>query len=133
MKKQYLKGQNVRLSANFTSKEFECPCKYPECKWVIIDTDHVAKLQAKRDAWQKPVKLNSGHRCEKHNKDVGGATGSRHVKGDASDIVVIGMTPSEVADSCEDFQGLGRYDTFTHVDSRDTKKSRWDFRKQKHD
>lgn len=52
------------------------------------------------------------------------------MKGTATDIVVKGMTPDEVADACEKFDGLGRYDTFTHIDSRG-KKARWDFRSKK--
>ena len=37
------------------------------------------------------------------------------------------MHPDEVADACEKFDGLGRYDTFTHIDSRGSK-ARWDKR-----
>ena len=37
------------------------------------------------------------------------------------------MDPSEVQDACEKFDGLGRYDTFTHIDSRGGR-SRWDKR-----
>lgn len=128
MKKQYNKGDDVQLSKNFHLREFQCQCKNADCKIVIIDTDHVAKLQVKRDRWGKSVKINSAHRCEKHNKAVGGATGSRHVKGDATDITVVGMTPKQVSDDCEDFNGKGLYDTFVHVDSREGKLARWDFR-----
>ena len=53
-----------------------------------------------------------------------------HMKGHATDIVVAGMTPGEVQDACEKFDGLGRYDSFTHVDSRGYK-ARWDLRKVK--
>jgi hypothetical protein len=37
------------------------------------------------------------------------------------------MHPSEVQDACEKFDGLGRYDTFTHIDSRGSG-ARWDMR-----
>lgn len=132
MKKQYKKGEKAQLSKSFSSTEFDCNCKNSDCKWTIIDTDHVEKLQAKRDKWGKPIRITSGYRCEKHNKAEGGASGSRHVKGDATDIQVQGMTPDEVSADCEDFNGKGSYDTFTHVDSREGKKARWDFRKKKH-
>jgi hypothetical protein len=53
------------------------------------------------------------------------------MKGTATDIAVKGMSPDEVADCAEKlFDGLGRYDTFTHVDSRG-KKARWDLRSKK--
>lgn len=134
MKKQYKKGENVKLSKNFHLSEFECKCKHSDCQWTVIDTEHVKKLQRKRSKWRKPVKITSGHRCEKHNRDVGGSKNSRHVKGDATDIVVIGMTPDQVADDCENFNGLGRYNTFTHIDSRPLlekkRKARWDFRRK---
>lgn len=131
MKKRYKKGENIQLSKSFHLREFECQCKNADCVWVIVDTDHIEKLQQKRDKWGKPIKINSAHRCEKHNKAVGGATGSRHVQGDATDITVSGMTPIQVSADCEDFKGKGLYDTFVHVDSRDGKSARWDFRTKK--
>jgi len=55
------------------------------------------------------------------------------VLGKAADITINSMSPSEVADAIEEsitegkvmFGGVGRYDTFTHVDIR-TSKARWD-------
>ncbi len=76
------------------------------------------------------ITINSAYRCPAHNKKVGGSPKSQHVDGTATDITVSGMTPTAVQDASEGFDGLGRYDTFTHVDSRGTK-ARWDFRKQK--
>jgi uncharacterized protein YcbK (DUF882 family) len=87
------------------------------------------KLQEMRTRWKKPVSIESGYRCKKHNRDVGGATHSRHLQGDATDIKVKGLSPDEIADNCEHFDGLGRYNSFTHIDSRGTP-ARWDFRKK---
>ncbi len=132
--RSYKKKANVQLTKNFSSSEFDCSCN--ECSTTIIDLDHVQALQKLRDVLSKSIKINSAYRCPNHNKNVGGASNSRHVIGDATDIVVAGMTPSQVADICEPmFNGLGRYDTFTHVDSRPLLakgvKARWDFRKKK--
>ena len=133
MKKKYKKGQDIKLSKNFHLSEFDCKCNRPDCEWTIIDTEHVKRLQRKRSKWKKSIKITSGYRCPAHNKAVGGSSQSRHVQGDATDIQVKGMSPNEVADDCENFNGLGRYNTFTHVDSRPKgekkRKSRWDFRK----
>jgi uncharacterized protein YcbK (DUF882 family) len=125
----YKKGVKVQITKNFASTEFDCSCKYPECQSTILDVAHIELLQKKREEWNKPVKITSAYRCQRHNKDVGGASQSRHILSDATDIQVVGMTPDQVADSCESFDGLGRYNTFTHIDSRGSK-SRWDFRKK---
>ena len=133
--KEYKKGISTRITKNFKSEEFDCKCNYPDCTKTYIDVDHVKKLQKKRNKWRKGIKVLSGYRCPKHNTDVGGAFRSRHKMGDASDIIVKGKTPDKVADGCEDFNGLGRYDTFTHVDSRPlgekNRKARWNFKKNK--
>lgn len=129
--RQYKKGLNTKLTDNFSSSEFDCKCKYSDCKWTIIDLDHIEKLQELRDKIKAPIKVNSGYRCEKHNKDVGGVAKSRHKEGDASDIVSKNLSPDKLAEECEKlgFSGIGRYDTFTHVDSRGYK-ARWNFKKK---
>ena len=43
-------------------------------------------LQPLRDAWEKPLKVNSGYRCKALNAAVGGVPTSQHVKGEAADI-----------------------------------------------
>nr|DAI74986.1 MAG TPA: peptidase [Bacteriophage sp.] len=43
-------------------------------------------LQPLRDAWAKPLKVNSGYRCKALNAAVGGVPTSQHVKGEAADI-----------------------------------------------
>lgn len=39
-----------------------------------------------RDWYGKPIHINSGYRSPEHNKAVGGAPTSQHVKGEAADI-----------------------------------------------
>lgn len=129
----FKKKAGVKLSANFNSTEFDCSCN--KCTETIIDLDHVEALQKLRERLGKPLKINSAYRCPSHNKAVGGSTNSRHVVGDATDLVVSGISPDQLADICEPlFNGLGRYDTFTHVDSRSLgakPKARWDLRSKK--
>jgi len=64
------------------------------------------------------VTLNSGYRSHKLNVMVGGATNSRHTKGQAADIVVSGVSSSRVYQSCVKLRSGGcfRYNGFTHVD-----------------
>ena len=43
-------------------------------------------LDPVRDEYGKPIYVNSGYRCEKHNKAVGGVPRSQHIVGEAADI-----------------------------------------------
>ena len=116
------------LSANFRVREFACKDGSDK---ILVDTDLVALLQKIRDHFGAAVSINSAYRTPAHNKAVGGATGSQHVKGTAADIVVAGAAPLEVAQYAEylmpESGGIGVYQSFTHVDVR-SKRSRWDNR-----
>lgn len=123
----YKKGQGVKLSTNFTSNEFDCHgsgC----CSSTLINPELVKYLQKIREHFNAPITITSAYRCLTHNSRVGGATGSRHTKGDAADIVVKGVAPREVAKYAESIgiKGIGLYETsadgfFTHIDTRTTK------------
>ena len=43
-------------------------------------------LDPLREAWRRPIHVNSGYRCPELNRAVGGAPGSQHMKGEAADI-----------------------------------------------
>lgn len=111
---------NCKVSKDFTVNEFACKDKSDE---VLIDVDFVInKLQAIRDHFNKPIKINSAYRTKAYNKKIGGATNSYHTKGMAFDIVVEDTPLDEV---CKYAQSLGikgiiRYNTFVHVDSRES-------------
>ena len=47
-------------------------------------------IQPLRDAWGKPLAINSGYRCPEVNKAVGGAPTSQHAKGEAADVCPFG-------------------------------------------
>lgn len=125
--KTYTKGKATKLSTYFNSTEFDCHgsgC----CSTTLINETLVEYLQKIREHFGKPITITSGYRCATHNKNVGGATGSRHSKGDAADIVVSGVTPREVAKYAESIgiMGIGLYETasdghFVHIDTRTTK------------
>ena len=125
--KTYTKSSNVSLSANFEVSEFACKgngC----CLSVLIDDKLVTYLQKIRDHFGKPITITSGYRCIAHNSRIGGASGSRHTKGQAADFVVQGVTPAEVAKYAESIGvlGIGLYETakdghFVHIDTRDYK------------
>lgn len=116
------KNSNKEMSENFNSNEFDCKCgKY--CNETLIDTKLVEYLQQIRNHFNAPITITSGYRCATHNKNVGGATASYHSRGQATDIVVKGVKPAEVAKYAESIGilGIGLYDSFTHIDTRTTK------------
>ena len=128
----YTKGEAIKLSKNFKSTEFDCNC-IGNCKNTIIDNKLVSSLQMIRNHFKKPVIINSGYRCAKHNRAVGGAEFSKHRQGKAADIAVKGVKPKEVAKYCEaiGIKGIGLYATFVHIDTRSTK-SFWEGANQKY-
>lgn len=110
-----------QISANFKVSEFRCK---DESDKVLIDVDFVKdKLQPIRDHFGAAVTINSGYRTEEYNSKVGGAKSSYHMKGQAFDIVVAGHTPLEVAQYAQSLgiNGIIQYNTFVHVDSRETR------------
>lgn len=70
--------------------------------------------------------ITSGHRSKEHNEKVGGAKNSYHVKGEAADIDMTGMSDQERANLVRTLaaQGVGGFITYTnspnmlHVDMR---------------
>ena len=67
---------------NFKVDEFACK----HCGENKIAQDVLDMAQVIRDELDVPVKVNSGYRCEVHNKNVGGVKASRHTKGHAADL-----------------------------------------------
>ncbi len=47
-------------------------------------------LQPLRDAYGKPITINSGYRCPELNKAVGGVPTSQHQRGEAADLSIDG-------------------------------------------
>ena len=78
--------------------------------------------------------VNSGYRSPEHNKEVGGVPNSYHTKGLAADIRPVDLKELdelyELADRMNITGGVGRYDTFVHVDRRGIY-ARWDYRRRK--
>ena len=119
------KEGNVKLSKNFTVKEFACS---DGTDTVFISLTLVNLLQKIRDHFGKAVIINSAYRTEAHNKSIGGATYSQHKYGLAADIHINGVTPKEIASYVETLMpssgGIGIYKSFVHVDVRRVR-SRW--------
>lgn len=100
----------------FASKEFDCSC----CGENHMDRETLEMLDTARAYAEVPFKINSGWRCEKHNKAVGGKKNSAHIWGKAVDIaapdsrsrfwIVYGLIQAQ-------FIRIGIAKTFIHADT----------------
>ena len=62
----------------FNLNEFSCPC----CGLSKVRRSFLRKLDRAREFSNIPYIINSGCRCRKHNKKVGGVDNSAHVADD---------------------------------------------------
>ena len=107
----------------FKEKEFACKCcgQLPPLARENVKALVSEVLDPVRERLGMPIVVNSGYRCEKHNKDVGGVRNSQHLRGEAADI------------HCQDnerlkqliiengkFDQLITYPTFLHVSYKRT-------------
>ena len=100
---------------NFAPTELACRC----CGELYVGCESMDMLQRARDEWGRPLVIYSGHRCLKHNTEVGGAANSQHLK-IAFDIA-IGRYDRYDLLAClkrAGFSTFGYYETFIHTDIR---------------
>jgi len=77
------RGEKVKLTKNFSTKELECECGCGfGSKREDYDPRLLTMLQKVRDKWGKPIYdwQLSCCRCPTHNIEVGGVPGSKHAK-----------------------------------------------------
>tara|TARA_R110000851_G_scaffold2933_5_gene11945 strand:+ start:502 stop:888 length:387 start_codon:yes stop_codon:yes gene_type:complete len=123
----------MKLTENFNLSEFQCKCGCEMPAFVKENIQELAlNLQMLRDI-VGALNLTNAYRCKEHNLAVGGSVKSQHLVGKAADIQSIGAEPSEIANITEVLMdakklkagGIGRYNTFTHIDIRGSV-ARWD-------
>ena len=125
--KGYFLGEdrNTKLSEHFKVKEFACR---DGSEPVLVSPALVTVLEAVREHFGKPVRINSGYRNPAYNKKVGGKPRSQHTIGTAADVSVSGVSPEDVARFVRTIMphhgGVGIYKTFTHIDVR-KKRADW--------
>ena len=75
------------ITPNFSTSEMACS----HCQKADMDEEFMRVLQSIRDEMQRPLKITSGFRCEKHNAKVS-STGKNgpHTFGKAADILISG-------------------------------------------
>ncbi len=109
---------------DFTPAEVACKC----CGELFYDSAAMDALQDLRNAWGRPIIVNSAHRCTKHNRDVGGVENSQHLK-IAFDCRCPGRDQGAfiAAARAAGFRGIGRYPSrgFVHLDLIPRKNDEW--------
>ena len=121
------KMENLQLTAHFQSDEFWCSCGCGKegPNENKVSQSLVLKLEIVRTAINKPMKINSGIRCLKHNRSIGSSDTSSHIKCVAADISCTQMSDRHLLMSHlpKLFDRIGIHKDFIHVDI-DTDKRR---------
>lgn len=126
------------INEYFKYREFDCKCGKCERPQGIPSQELIDILTKIRKHYNQPVMINSGYRCEDHNKKVGGSANSQHFKGSAVDFIVKNTPTESVWEYVLEKWGnepLGLaikrnksniYAGFVHIDTRG-KKARWEY------
>ena len=102
----------------------ECPLRQPAEKLPDGVEENLQALVREvldpaRAAYGKPISVNSGYRCQVHNKTVGGVANSQHMKGEAADISAGSIQATrevgKIIEQLGKFDQLIYYPTFVHV------------------
>ena len=105
---------------NFSPQEMACRGTGK----LAIDERSMDMLQALRDELGRPIIINSAFRSPEHNKRVGGASKSYHLRAMAFDCNMTNQEPQKFENAARKvgFKGFGFYrrSRFIHVDSRET-------------
>lgn len=104
---------------HFTREELQCKC----CETLTIQDEMKEKLTLAREIADIPFHVNCMYRCENHNKEVGGAPDSMHLRGGAIDVHCpdhIARYKMVKAFLQAGFNTIIIYPTFIHADIRPT-------------
>jgi hypothetical protein len=132
----YYSGDPIKPGYNFTWGEalhFDSAGNYrrPADAGVVKGILKIADvMQDIRDRYGCPIKVNSWYRDPATNARVGGASQSRHLRGDAVDFVVHEHAPKQVQADLDLWWGsrggLASSSVFTHIDARGYRE-RWSY------
>lgn len=123
----YLKGASTKITEHFKVSEFDCSCS--SCSTTKVSTELCEMLEDLRSELDcSKIIISSGYRCEDHNAEVGGSETSKHVSGEAADVICYDedgniISSKIVCCTAQDlgFPGIANVDedyTITHLDVR---------------
>lgn len=108
----------------FKLEEFMCSCG---CGENLMDDEFLAAIDLARTFAGIPFRINSGYRCDKHNKEVG-STSKNHTSGKAADIQCeAGANRYLMVKALIDagFRRIGIGKNFIHADTMNAQSSIW--------
>jgi zinc D-Ala-D-Ala carboxypeptidase len=124
----------MKPSKHLSWKELNCRdgTPYPEEFRNDGTLEELVKMfeAVRKELGDEPIIILSGYRTKKWNRKVGGSRGSQHTLGRALDIKHTKLSPLEVQSKLRlkakelGIKGLGKYNTFTHIDCRKTTSSK---------
>lgn len=103
------------ITTNFNLRDFQCHCPRcadnparPHTKIEVIN-----ELQVVRDVHGKPMVVSRGVSCAAHNKEVGGASDSRHLPEHADAVDIECASSAEAYDLVDSFVAYNQHVTWT--------------------
>ena len=124
-------GELVRVDQLVQGSKFfswgevtKCGARIPENREIVGRIIKTAKTldEVRLYLGNRKITVTSFYRDSVSNARVGGVRGSRHILGDAADIIVQGIAPHEVYRRLDSWLGskggLGNGASFTHIDLR---------------
>lgn len=101
---------------HFKKSEFTCKCG---CGLNNIQLGVVKIADEVREHFGSPAIVTSGTRCEKHNKEVGGVSNSRHLKGKAIDMYVQNVSWYDLLEYLRKLEQKGEIRYCYHINNSD--------------
>ena len=90
----------------------EMPAEVEENLMALVEN----VLEPAREKLGGPIIVNSGYRCVRHNREVGGVANSQHLRGEAADIrCADNKRLAKILFEAGRFDQLIIYPTFIHV------------------
>ena len=100
----------------FNKSEFTCKCG---CGLNNIQLEVVKIADEVREHFGSPAIVTSGTRCEKRNKEVGGVSNSRHLKGKAIDMYVKNISWYDLLKYLKELEQKGKIRYCYHINNSD--------------
>ena len=94
------------ITANFSYAEMACRCG---CGFAPTGDDEFMKMLQQLRERIGPLPVNSGNRCEEHNKKEGGYPRSAHLQSQGADIQIFGPRALQLIEEARriGFNGIG--------------------------